>query len=149
MTDLSNPSALALHLARTPRSVAAARRSLEQWCRARGVRDDRCDNAVLAVSELVTNAVEHGEGPIELWADVRGDSLVVEISDGAQALTVDEPLERLPTSGRGLVIVAALSQRWGVSPRPGGKTVWARFAAGDIGQDADGTAVGSRVTSPG
>jgi PAS domain S-box-containing protein len=81
------------------------------------------DRAELLVSELVTNAVRHARGPVELRM-VRGASLLVEVTDPVP----DPPRERTASpddeGGRGLPLVARLSRRWGTRREPAGKTVW-------------------------
>ncbi|MEU7027713.1 ATP-binding protein [Streptomyces sp. NPDC046275] len=98
------------------------------------------ERAVLIVAELAANAVLHGR--------VRGRDFQVGLAfgpvTGALRLTVtDTRGERLPIlaseaetvppdrdSGRGLLLVAALADRWGVEPyAPSGKTVWAEIGA--------------------
>jgi len=80
--------------------------------------------AELLVSEVVTNAVEHGTsgGTVEIMALPAG--LRVEVTDRADGLPVVRyPSDREPT-GRGLAIVDQLSRWWGVEPVAGGKVVW-------------------------
>ena len=76
-------------------------------------------------TELVTNAVEHARTPFTVTVDLTGDRVRVEICDGdaAQPVTVHAPSET-DVGGRGLRIVATLSDRWGVEPDVGGKSVW-------------------------
>jgi PAS domain S-box-containing protein len=82
------------------------------------------DSTKLIVSELVTNAVRHGTGPIVLRL-IQHDVLTCEVFDTnagsprpRRARTVDE-------SGRGLFLIAQLSRRWGTRRVVGGKVVWA------------------------
>ena len=85
------------------------------------------DDALLLVSELVTNAVRYGGRPIVLAVDCDGVGLDVRVRDGSPAL----PVRRFPStdaeSGRGFVLLDVLSDRWGVDPdlagEPG-KEVW-------------------------
>ena len=93
--------------------------------------------ATLAVSELVTNAVLHGDPPLALSAGWTFATMRVEVSDGREPDPVTFPTTpTLPDpyapDGRGLAIVAALSQRHGIRARglPGGRTgkvVWCEF----------------------
>lgn len=90
---------------------------------------DLITDAQLVVSELVTNAVMHGAGDIELRLDLADGALSVCVCDGGRA----EPQRRGPGTtaegGRGLALVAMLTQDWGFRPDgTGGKEVWARFA---------------------
>ncbi len=102
-----------LNLPRVPVSVARARAGMRPL---RGALGARYHDAVLLVSELVTNAVRHGRGAtVRLTARVRPGSLHVEIVDGGSGF---EPPESHPPAsspgGRGLQIVASLSDDWGV-----------------------------------
>ncbi|CAM2796112.1 MULTISPECIES: ATP-binding protein [Streptomyces] len=114
------------------RSVSRARnhtaRVLREWRLGRV-----SPQAVLVTSELATNVVLHARGIgdyFELVLRRREGVLVVEVSDSYQW---EMPELRKPaedeTSGRGLLLVDALAQAWGVRPRVGaGKTVWVHLA---------------------
>ncbi|MBZ6091329.1 SpoIIE family protein phosphatase [Streptomyces olivaceus] len=97
--------------------------------------EHRADDALVVVSELVTNAVVHAGTDVQVGCRVEETgALVVEATDLLPSLapaageheTPQEPAER----GRGLGLVAALSESWGITYRPGTKTVWARLPAG-------------------
>jgi anti-sigma regulatory factor (Ser/Thr protein kinase) len=79
-------------------------------------------DAVLLVSELVTNAVVHAPGPIELCASEVDDTLRVEVHDSSPVL----PCLRTPNGGGwGLQLVAAMATGWGSSCTDGdGKVTW-------------------------
>ncbi|WP_405014475.1 SpoIIE family protein phosphatase [Kitasatospora sp. NBC_01539] len=81
------------------------------------------DDTELIVSELVTNAIRYGEGPVRLRL-IRDRGLVCEVTDGNSA----SPQMRLARSGdeggRGLFLVMHLSRRWGTRYGGRGKTVW-------------------------
>lgn len=89
------------------------------------------DAVTLVVAELAANAVQHGRVPgrdfgLRLACDDATGLVRIEVSDTQPAL----PRLRVPApgadTGRGLLLVDALSVRWGVSGRSGpGKTVWA------------------------
>ena len=86
------------------------------------------DVIALLVSELVTNAVEHGEGPVKIEITDGNGCLRVEILDDSAA--EPRPREAAPDalSGRGLEIVEKLAQAWGFEPLPvGGKKVWFEY----------------------
>jgi anti-sigma regulatory factor (Ser/Thr protein kinase) len=104
---------------------AAARTALAGW----GIAAVAGDVTVM-VSELVTNACEHGAAPVELALRLAirrdGCALVGEVTDagtGIPELTAAQPGGE---HGRGLAIVAALAGAFGVRPLPRGKTVWFR-----------------------
>ncbi|MFF5661578.1 ATP-binding protein [Streptomyces griseofuscus] len=117
--------------ARARRSVPAARRfaewSLSYW----GLTDwERSADVLLCVSELATNAVVHGVPPGRgfLLRLCHEAALVrVEVHDsGTGVPAVAHPT--LDEGGRGLLLVSALSDKWGVGERSPGKIVWCDFA---------------------
>jgi anti-sigma regulatory factor (Ser/Thr protein kinase) len=84
---------------------------------------DELDRAKLLVSELVTNAVLHGEGVITLRADLNEDRLLVEVIDEGSGF--ERSLGRQAfedVRGRGLLIVDAEASRWGL--HEGTSHVW-------------------------
>ncbi|MFF4485181.1 SpoIIE family protein phosphatase [Streptomyces sp. NPDC001544] len=92
------------------------------------------DDAVVVVSELVTNAVVHAGTDVELTCRLEeSGALVVEVCDHhpSRALRQDgtEAPYETPEYGRGLRLVATLAEAWGVTYRTGAKTVWARLPA--------------------
>ncbi|MGW3950856.1 ATP-binding protein [Streptomyces sp. NPDC004752] len=130
-----NPQAQLLH-ARTAlyprdrRSVAVARDltriTLADWGLSR-----RSDDVLLCVSELATNALLHGVPPgrcfrfcLTLTTD---GALRVEVHDSGpgEIRTPDTGPES--EHGRGLLLVAALADDWGVAERDPGKVVWSEF----------------------
>lgn len=96
------------------------------------------EDSVLITSELTTNVVNHAKGTgdyFELSLRRRNGVLVLEVADSYQWRM---PELHKPTlddlSGRGLFLVDALSENWGVRPRNPGKTVWAHLAIHRTGQ---------------
>ncbi|MCX4825178.1 SpoIIE family protein phosphatase [Streptomyces sp. NBC_01142] len=101
---------------------AAAVRRLSQW----GL-DESAFAAELLLSELVTNAVRYGTGPIQVRL-IHGRTLICEVHDTSStaprlrhAATTDE-------GGRGLFLVAQLAQTWGTRYTTDGKVIWAECA---------------------
>lgn len=82
------------------------------------------DDAVLLTSELVTNAVLHGGPPLVVAVECDGQRLQVQVRDGALEQPTPRDSARSDESGRGLALVAALSEDWGVDPVDDGKYVW-------------------------
>ncbi|WP_328378794.1 ATP-binding protein [Streptomyces sp. NBC_00440] len=91
----------------------------------------RTDDVLLCVSELATNALLHGVPPgrgfrLHLYLE-RDGLLHVEIHDSGPG-EVRVPEESTEAEGgRGLFVVAALADKWGVGERNPGKTVWCGF----------------------
>ncbi|WMX44386.1 ATP-binding protein [Streptomyces roseicoloratus] len=90
-----------------------------------------CDVAELLTSELVTNALIHTDRGAVVTATVVPEHLRVEVRDFAS----DMIRPRVPnaddgTHGRGLVLVQALADSWGVENRGVGKVVWFELADG-------------------
>ena len=82
------------------------------------------EDAVLLVSELVTNSVVHGGPPVIVAVDCDGDALQVRVRDGSPVLPARRTAEQEAEGGRGLALVETLSVDWGVDPQPDGKNVW-------------------------
>ncbi|MDN3294664.1 ATP-binding protein, partial [Streptomyces ficellus] len=130
-----------------PLAPGAARRfvraALADWTglalpAAATINDQVADDVVLVVGELVTNAVVHAGTTVELLlrledpAEGRSAALVLEVSDHHPTRTVrhdhhHQEEDDLDEYGRGLRLVAALAECWGITYRPGLKTVWARL----------------------
>ena len=80
-------------------------------------------SAELAVSELVTNALQYASGDIELRL-LRDHSLVCEVRDDSDALPRARQASDEDEGGRGLQVVHRLAKRWGARPVARGKVVW-------------------------
>lgn len=123
-------SRLEIELATTPMPVRVARAHTARLCRHWGVTD-LIPAAELIVSELVTNAVRHGargQDRVTLTVSLTGRSLAIEVADPDPAgptLRHPGPWEE---GGRGTLLVAAHSDRWGWRRQDGGKAVWAELA---------------------
>ncbi|MGY0062415.1 SpoIIE family protein phosphatase [Streptomyces sp. LZ34] len=77
----------------------------------------------LLVSELVGNVVRHAKGPIQLRL-IYGHALICEVSDGSLTTPRIRRAADTDEGGRGLQLVAALSQRWGTRFTAAGKCIW-------------------------
>jgi len=89
------------------------------------------DEVLLVASELVTNAVRHGEGEVELRVGVDGDCVRIEVLDDGHAAVAVPEREPAPMSigGRGLILVRQVARRWGTGfDRTGRTLVWAELA---------------------
>lgn len=84
---------------------------------------------LLVTSELVANAVIHGEGAVDLALCDDGRSVTIEATDSGHGEARCVAAGATAPGGRGLRIVSCLSTHWGVRhPPEGGTTVWAEFA---------------------
>ena len=86
------------------------------------------DDALLLISELVTNSVLHGGPPIVLAIECDTTGLQVRVRDGATDLPVPRTAGDDDENGRGLSLVDLLTDTWGVEPvvdeHGAGKQVW-------------------------
>jgi anti-sigma regulatory factor (Ser/Thr protein kinase) len=141
-----------LGLEPTPQAAGDARRFAATTCLRWGIGAGT-NEVTLAVSELVTNAVLHARTHIEVELCVTGSTMTVSVVDRDPRLPVVRPVrldlladldavpsttpdadDRNPTTyvgssgsvagGRGLLIIDALADEWGVSERSDGKEVW-------------------------
>ena len=122
-----------------PGSVSAARKfttlTMTRWGLA-----ERGDDVAIVVSELLSNALRHGlppiaeprpDRPIRLGLVHSGPSVLCAVADPSDELPVPREAGWLDESGRGLHVIASLSDQWGSCMARGrpGKVVWATFSA--------------------
>ncbi|WP_256256265.1 ATP-binding protein [Streptomyces sp. MUSC 14] len=119
----------AMRFTSTPRGARLARRlvshRLDEW--GHPYAGPANETLTLIAAELVANAVRHGHVPgrdFHLRLTGAGTTLRLEVSD---TRTERLPELRAPQGegGRGLLLVEALADKWGVTPRQPGKSVWA------------------------
>ncbi len=106
-----------------PAGVAATRRSVVGHMTAWGL-EETAFVTELVVSELVTNAIRYGEPPIQLRL-IRDTVLICEVSDASSTSPHLRRAHAYDEGGRGLLLVAQLTQRWGSRQTDTGKTIWA------------------------
>ncbi|MGW1720009.1 SpoIIE family protein phosphatase [Streptomyces sp. NPDC002156] len=107
-----------------PAAVAEARKNAVGRLASWGL-SDAAFVTELVVSELVTNAIRHGEPPIQLRL-IHDRSLICEVSDASNTAPHMRRARTYDEGGRGLLLVAQLTQRWGTRPTTkGGKVIWA------------------------
>jgi hypothetical protein len=110
---------------RLPDAVAHARRFTSRTLRAWRMAE-KSDATLLIVSELVTNALVHTQGPVRLDLTLAGERLRVAVSDSSPRTPVKPTIVNWEaTGGRGILLVEALSASYGSVPLSGGKQVWA------------------------
>lgn len=129
-----------------PQGAAQARRWVGEACEEIG-RGDLRENAELAMSEVVTNAILHGKAPVTVRLRGTRDHPRVEVRDASS----DPPLignqapdfvDELSTFGRGLAIVASFSEAWGAERDGDGKLVWFVPAPHALEHPAPGVVLG-------
>jgi anti-sigma regulatory factor (Ser/Thr protein kinase) len=117
------------HLSCDVRAPSLARRWAAECLRSTlgdaAVTDGLVDDAVLCLSELVTNAVHAGCSALHLRLAVDEESVRLYVRDDAPGLPTPQQAGSTEGRGRGLKLVEALSRRWGVDPDAKGKAVWA------------------------
>ncbi|MFI9155392.1 SpoIIE family protein phosphatase [Streptomyces sp. NPDC053367] len=89
--------------------------------------DEASFTAELVVSELVTNAIRYGARPIRLRLIHDTDTLICEVSDSNHTAPHLRRAKTWDEGGRGLLLVAQLTQRWGSRHTADGKTIWAEL----------------------
>jgi anti-sigma regulatory factor (Ser/Thr protein kinase) len=160
------------------RAAAAARRFAAAQCDAWGLAR-LCEDVVLTVSELVTNAVVHARSSATLTISLSGDYLEVAVADDSARAPIVRPVRldleadieqviaravedldtRAPVwhvgeagsiaAGRGMLIVDAVSDEWGVNRLAYGKEVWFRLRAPRDPESVPCPCAGSRTLTPG
>lgn len=125
------------HFERTAPAPGASRRFASRMLA--GAEDGALvDLAALVISELATNAIAHGGSPFTATVSRLPDSVRLSVRDDSPSMPVPRVPGAAQPGGRGLVIVAALSRRWGTVARPGGKVVWAELERTRTGAPAAG-----------
>ncbi|MGN6331368.1 MAG: ATP-binding protein [Motilibacteraceae bacterium] len=124
-----------LHAPAQARHLVA--RTLSSWGLSEPPLSEVREVAELLTSELVTNAVRHAHSPARVVVALAGETLEVGVSDGEHrarlrpipvpATSVEDDLAWLRGGGRGLQLVDALADEWGVASLATGKQVWFRL----------------------
>ena len=112
-----------LQLSRDPTAASYARQRVGEFCG--DMAPDLQATAQLLTSELVTNALRHGTGAIEMCMTVELKTVRVEVTDESpQPPRIMHPTAQ-SAGGRGVLLVEALASSWGTTQHPGnGKAVW-------------------------
>jgi anti-sigma regulatory factor (Ser/Thr protein kinase) len=106
-----------------PTTPARARALVERLL-VRGRHDDLVPTAALLTSEVVTNAVVHTDGPVDVRARFDDERLRVEVRDASPIPPRRVDVVDDAVGGRGVRLVDALSSAWGTSRIDHGKIVW-------------------------
>jgi serine/threonine-protein kinase RsbW len=110
--------------------VSLARHALADELATVGLSDDERQDAVLVVSELVSNSVKHAAplpgGEVRVHWTLGDDYVHLEITDGGAATRPNAVVAAFSAlGGRGLDIVRTVSRQWGVTQEADSVTVWA------------------------
>jgi hypothetical protein len=87
------------------------------------------DDVLVVVSELVQNVSKHTRSSGELIISVQPGTVLVEVGDSSTIVPHTRRRDLLRVGGRGLLLVEAMSEQWGVRTCPQGKAVWALLSA--------------------
>jgi Histidine kinase-like ATPase domain len=121
------------HASRVGRARDFTASTLHKW----GVAE-RCDDIAIVVSELVTNALQHAlpassstraGWPIQLGLLHPGHRIMCAVTDASKEIPVPKEPDFFDETGRGLQVIAALSDQWGYTASGDmGKVIWALFS---------------------
>jgi anti-sigma regulatory factor (Ser/Thr protein kinase) len=130
-----------------PEAVPAARKFVRNALR--GEPAQVLEAAELMTSELATNCVRHAHTDFELEIEL-GAEIRIEVRDSGPGSPVRRSPEPPEPSGRGLLIVEAMADSWGVLPLEGGKAVWFTLTSGaDRSGEVEGAGARARVPREG
>ena len=109
-----------------PKAVPALRRFVGGTLRSWG-EEDLVADAVMVSSEMATNAISHADSPFHASIERSAGVVRIAIEDAGPGTAAQRQAAHEDVSGRGIMIVEALAERWGHGHLPGGKVVWAEF----------------------
>ncbi|MFF8289446.1 SpoIIE family protein phosphatase [Streptomyces sp. NPDC016309] len=121
---LDSHEVAAWDLAGEPEAVGRARSLATGQVDAWGLDGELSFTTELVVSELVTNAIRYASGPVQLRL-IRDRTLICEVSDTGHTSPHLRRAGSDDEGGRGLFLVAQMTQQWGTRYTPTGKTIWA------------------------
>ncbi|MFP5348091.1 MAG: GAF domain-containing protein [Actinomycetes bacterium] len=117
-----------------PRARRFTRRAVES-----GRFDSVSGDAAMVVTELVTNALLHARPPVVVRVVEKRDGLRVEVADRSPVTPMRALAGTESMTGRGLRLVDALANRWGVDGERTGKVVWCELSPDHDGSDGERT----------
>lgn len=109
-------------------TVPEARRLVVTALRARGLSGVTLEDTEVTIAELVANAVLHGRSAFSVKVRLDGRRVRVEVADESPHVPVISAVNGDATSGRGLHLLDALADRWGIDRALRGKVVWTELA---------------------
>lgn len=105
-------------------SIPAARAFLTRLLDGWGIPDEVIDDASLLASELMSNAVRHAGGVVDLQIEADDGLLHVGVHDNSNGTPTVNEAGPTSSGGRGMWIVQSVAHDWGADPDGSGKTVW-------------------------
>jgi PAS domain S-box-containing protein len=147
MADVNGDVVVDLPLPALPSSAGEARRAVRRAVEHTlvdnlGALEELVDDLLVAVSELVTNAVLHAGSEIRLRVRTLPSWVRIEVFDGSPHLPRTIGAEGVAATGRGLRLVAELVDRWGAEAEGGGKVVWCEVSRDHV-QEGAGVVLGA------
>jgi anti-anti-sigma factor len=109
-------------------SLSEGRRFVARTLRAWEVDEDTIEPILLVANELVANAIVHAHSAPVLSLEESGADLLLRVADESPDLPVTRQATLDSDGGRGLILVEALSDQWGIDTNDSGKIVWVTFA---------------------
>jgi anti-sigma regulatory factor (Ser/Thr protein kinase) len=113
-----------VHLEADDSAPRRARAFVSAVCAAWRLPEELTDAGRMAASELVSNSVEHARSRASVTLDLGARGFRIAVRDRSTALPVRRAADPAGSRGRGLALIAALADDWGIVPQANGKTVW-------------------------
>lgn len=116
-----------VHLPSDASSLREGRRFVAKTLREWRVDETRIEPVLLVANELVANAIVHARSAPVLSLAEAGSDLMLRVADSSPSAPVARAVTSDESGGRGLIMVAALADRWGFDAHSSGKVVWVAF----------------------
>ena len=130
MKQENPPERYRQRLTADPKEFAGVRRTVRTQLRAWG-REGLAEAAELCVTEILANVHRHVQSPeCELTLERLPEGVRASVSDGSPQRPAVVGRETYDETGRGMVLVSGVADRWGTEPLVGGKRVWVVLCEG-------------------
>ncbi|MEV7628232.1 ATP-binding protein [Actinoplanes sp. NPDC089786] len=123
IADEPEPRRIRVRFRPVPDACRQVRHLVVQTCSA-WQHSEAASTASLVATELVANVVRHAHTTMEFTFGIRDNRICLTVRDGSRRLPRPSEPGVTETGGRGLRLVRALTQSWGVHPYADGKVVW-------------------------